>query len=65
MDPEVQGEINNLKAAMRGVANVLVMLEHYAAGVQPSPEGLKRLREFVAEVDRAVNPGGIRGQMTL
>jgi hypothetical protein len=65
MDAETQKQINDLKAAMRGVADALRQFQLYVDGKQkPTREGLKRLNDYLNAVDRAVNPGGIRGLMT-
>ena len=56
---DAEHEINDLRAAMRGVVKALRQLELYAEGQKPSAEGLKRLNEYINEVDKVVNPGTI------
>jgi hypothetical protein len=58
---QMQKEIADLKLAMHGVANALRQLQWYAQGIQPTQEGLKLLDDYVNQVDKVVNPGGIRG----
>ena len=56
---DAEREINELKAAMRGVASALRQLQLYAKGQKPSEAGLKRLNQYINEIDMVV-PGGIR-----
>ena len=61
---DVQQEIIELKAALRGAGSALRQLQLYANGQKPSPGGLKALEAYISEVDKVTNKGSIRGVMT-
>ena len=61
---QMHKEIADLRLALHGVANALRQLQMYAQGKQPSEEGLKILDDYVNQVDKVVNPGGIHGHGT-